>query len=342
MIKLLIRYFAGAKAKLFPKESDDYEYSALTPVDDADEDGEYSKALYKALKNKSIKNIAVTGPYGSGKSSVLRTFEKKYKSFHGFKFLNISLGAFSTNSKLDEDNKSKAGSPQNKTDESNLSNALEKSLLQQIIYKVNANKIPESRLKRINKVTFWTNLSVSAIITLSATLIYYFINPTFSFFQDAPSLFEDNKLFIKLFTFLCIIALVQAILNLIPKSTLSKLGLASAEISFNENRGDSVLNKHLDEIIYFFSKTKFNVVIIEDLDRLNEIDPSVALELFTKLREINILLNNSDQINRSLKPPINFVYALGDGVLSSTDRTKFFDFILPIIPVIRTGNHPLC
>jgi cytidylate kinase len=40
-----------------------------------------------ALLNKDIKNIAVTGPYGSGKSSVIRSFAKQYPGYH---YLNIS------------------------------------------------------------------------------------------------------------------------------------------------------------------------------------------------------------------------------------------------------------
>ena len=33
---------------------------------------------------------------------------------------------------------------------------------------------------------------------------------------------------------------------------------------------NSIFNKHLDEILYFFQMTDYNVVIIEDLDNLNK------------------------------------------------------------------------
>ena len=42
----------------------------------------------------------------------------------------------------------------------------------------------------------------------------------------------------------------------------------------------SIFNKHLDEIIYFFQRTKYDVVIIEDLDRFNTSD------IYLKLREL--------------------------------------------------------
>lgn len=48
-----------------------------------------------------------------------------------------------------------------------------------------------------------------------------------------------------------------------------------------------ILNEYLDEILYLFERKKFNVVIIEDLDRFNDIT------IFEELRELNFLINNA-------------------------------------------------
>ncbi|MHB1106886.1 MAG: YobI family P-loop NTPase, partial [Lutibacter sp.] len=72
----------------------------------------------------------------------------------------------------------------------------------------------------------------------------------------------------------------------------------------------------------------YNVVIIEYLDRFEQ------TEIFTKLREINLLINNSKSINRQ----VAFIYAVRDEMFKENDRTKFFDFIIPIIPVINYSN----
>lgn len=44
--------------------------------------------LNRALNEGEIKNIALTGPFGSGKSSILQTLRKTYKEFE---YLPISL-----------------------------------------------------------------------------------------------------------------------------------------------------------------------------------------------------------------------------------------------------------
>ncbi|MCD4729186.1 MAG: hypothetical protein K8R74_01200, partial [Bacteroidales bacterium] len=85
---------------------------------------------------------------------------------------------------------------------------------------------------------------------------------------------------------------------------------------------------HIDEILYFFEVTNYNIVIIEDLERFEQ------TEIFTKLREINLLINNS----KNIKKDVVFIYAIRDDMFQDNDRTKFFDFMIPIIPVINSSN----
>lgn len=81
-------------------------YRDLTPESDTKNSEEYIRALHWAIKNKEVKNIALSGPYGSGKSSVIKTYLEKYPKT---KYLSISLAAFSTPTKSvnGEDDKSK-------------------------------------------------------------------------------------------------------------------------------------------------------------------------------------------------------------------------------------------
>ncbi|GLK72223.1 putative membrane protein YobI [Ancylobacter dichloromethanicus] len=52
------------------------------------------------------------------------------------------------------------------------------------------------------------------------------------------------------------------------------------------------------------------------------------------LREINSLVNANAGVKRTIK----FLYALRDDVFINTDRTKFFEFVIPVIPIINTSN----
>ena len=53
-------------------------FNNLTPCDSVSLDG-YDKAFEYAFGNDEIHNIAISGPYGSGKSSVLYTLINNYK-----------------------------------------------------------------------------------------------------------------------------------------------------------------------------------------------------------------------------------------------------------------------
>ncbi|HFI0290456.1 TPA: DNA-binding protein, partial [Streptococcus suis] len=66
----------------------------------------------------------------------------------------------------------------------------------------------------------------------------------------------------------------------------------------------------------------------EDIDRFE------TNLIFEKLREINTLVNNKRKDGKKLL----FIYLIKDDMFTSQDRTKFFDFIIPIIPVITSSN----
>lgn len=117
---------------------------------------------------------------------------------------------------------------------------------------------------------------------------------------------------------------------------LNKVTIANATLEKNSGEeSSSIFDKYLDEILYFFEASKYNVVIFEDLDRFDIID------IFEKLRELNELINNSEQIDRR----VVFIYAIKDDIFGDVDsdkltkdRTKFFDFIIPVIPIINASN----
>lgn len=73
-----------------------------------------------------------------------------------------------------------------------------------------------------------------------------------------------------------------------------------AVVKADEKVDEVSLNKNMDEILYFFEETDYTLVVIEDVDRFD------TPEVYTKLREINKIINDYDAIRRR----IVFVYAL--------------------------------
>ena len=66
-------------------------YRDLTPESDTKNSEEYIRALHWAIKNKDVKNIALSGPYGSGKSSVIKTRSSQFKPFCISHFFRCSI-----------------------------------------------------------------------------------------------------------------------------------------------------------------------------------------------------------------------------------------------------------
>ncbi|RCS73546.1 YobI family P-loop NTPase [Vibrio casei] len=285
----------------------------LAPTDEADKQGIYAEAIEFAMNSPKVFNIAITGPYGSGKSSIIQSFLKRYKR----DALQISLATFISEAEIEGGNASRQ--------------EIERSILQQMLYGADANKLPLSRFKRIQSPGI-TSLFKSLFITLGMLSISYVLN----FQKDivngdyfTPFALE-NWLSLSVFSF-AIVFLWGVLHSLYVASfglSLKGISLKNVELKPANDDETSILNKHLDEIIYFFQRTNYNLVIIEDLDRFNN------AEIFVTLREINNLVN----ANSGVKQHIRFLYALRDDIFVNTERTKFFEFIIPVIPIINTSN----
>ncbi|WP_209349356.1 hypothetical protein [Pontixanthobacter sp. CEM42] len=279
----------------------------LAPIDNADLKRGYRDAMQFAMANSRIFNIALSGPYGSGKSSIISTFEKQNPKY---RFLKISLASFS------------------EADESKIETVdIERSILQQMLYGASANDLPFSRFKRI--ATPQHSLFKSLAFVFWALTSFYVINDWEWFtYLNASNHIHWGKVFVWAFVLAGTVYLVSQAYRSSFGHSLKKISLKNAEIETQELTERSVLNHHLDEIIYFFQETDYDVVVIEDLDRFE--NP----EIFVKLREINRLINGHA---RSLKPT-KFLYALRDDMFLNRNRAKFFDFIIPVIPIINSSN----
>lgn len=308
-----LRRFATLVERLSKHGEARSKFVSLAPTDEADETGVYGEAIRFAINDSKVKNIALTGPYGSGKSSIIQSFLKKRQP----KYLHISLAAFVP----DEGATSKDVTRQE----------IERSILQQMLYGADANRLPLSRFKRIQSPGPLSILKSLYMIFGAACLWFLFryresiFDGTF-FTPLAPSNWENLGLFA--FGFVFVWTVLHHFYVASYGVSLKSISLKNVEMRPNAEDQESILNRHLDEIIYFFQTTNYDLVVVEDLDRFN--DP----EIFTTLREINSLVNENAGVKRTIK----FLYALRDDMFLSTERTKFFEFIIPVIPIINSSN----
>jgi len=297
----------------------------LAPTDQADKSGVYSAALTKAISNPRAMNIALTGPYGSGKSSIIKSFLKKYDR----KALEISLAAFmpdaapSTSENSDQETKRQTLTVSRQE--------IERSILQQMLYGADANRLPLSRFKRIQSPGRWTPV-VSLFIALGLVASWQLIQKRDGIMSGTYFLPLGLENLFNLLVFALGGGFLWLLCHRIYVASfgisLKSISLKDIEISPAAVNEESILNRHLDEIIYFFQSTSYELVVIEDLDRFN--NP----EIFVTLREINSLVNKNVRVGRKVR----FLYAIRDDIFVSTDRTKFFEFIIPVIPIINSSN----
>lgn len=136
-------------------------FHKLTPKRDVDVSG-YEEALDFVFSNDDIRNIAVSGAYSSGKSSVMESYREK----HNKNFISISLAHFGAE-KTESDN-----------EKNNLEKTLEGKILNQLAQQIPAKKIPLSGLniKKSDQSKLPLALSLGCITLLICVLYMVFFD----------------------------------------------------------------------------------------------------------------------------------------------------------------------
>ena len=304
-------------------------FDKLTPISKADLDI-YNQAFDFIFKDNEIKNVAISGPYGAGKSSLLET----YKSIHGEKkFIHVSLAHFNENESIDQ-----SDTANNRDD-----TILEGKILNQLLHQISAKNIPQTNFKT---KTSLTNKEIVLATTMIATLI-----ATICFLANEGAvktymslLFKEKEFYNNLIIAINYLPLLLTIASAViviyfiylfvstqkNKKIFSKLNIHGNEIEIFSEDKDSFFDKYLNEVLYLFENVEADVIVFEDIDRFP------GNRIFERLREINMLANVHRA--KSRKKSVKFFYLIRDDIFTSKDRTKFFDYILPVIPVIDSSN----
>lgn len=311
----------------------EYHFEKLSLTEDVDI-SVYEDAINFAFANPDVKNIAISGAYGSGKSSVLASYKKKCPKK---KFLHISLAHFNPN-------KPKAVPEGNDTNNvKSATAALEGKILNQLIHQLDAKDIPQTNFRVKSTISLWSvvwnSLAITALITC---LLHMFLSEVWI---DFVSTFTESKIrtILELSTtptsflvsgcivfFICAFFINSAVKGQRHKTAIRKLSLQGNEIELFAENNDSFFDKYLNEVLYLFENADIDAIVFEDMDRY-EMDA-----IFERLREVNTLVNI--RLEQKRKRIVRFFFLLRDDIFISKDRTKFFDYIIPVVPVIDSSN----
>lgn len=298
----------------------------------------------------AAKNVALAGHYGSGKSSVLLGVQAGL-SERGIKWINLSLSSIGIDSTTRARVQADGSVPP-------LTNLIQKEIVKQLLYRKAPSAMPGSRYLRIDSFRWIPALLWSIVVGSVFVVVAILLGLVGRIEQVAPSNVvegHDWSAWVIVLAFGVFVAGTwllgqRTMQNRIKVDSVSAGGAAVA-LSKKEN---SYFDEYLDEIVYFFQRTRTSVAIFEDLDRFR--DPHI----FETLRELNVVLNNSEQIRSR---PIRFVYAVRDSIFEqlnedggmldttiddqdadarlegletspSANRTKFFDLVVPMVPFI--------
>ena len=329
------------------------ELKSLRPHHESEQHDMYVKALNQAVRQREVTNIALSGPYGVGKSSILQGFRKGPDGKYRDDTIIISLSTLGfSKPTASKSPKSSDGSVSPQT------NQIQKEIVKQLLYRRCPSTLPASRFKRIQKPDWKHLLVVSALIGFALTIIVAAIGG----FSKIPKVcdsawWEFGVKFVCLWLLLSLATwLASQYLQGAVHLDKFTAGPATLTLSGSDNgNDDSYFDRYLDEIIYFFEMSTCRIVVFEDIDRFSN------WEIFEELRELNTLLNNAEQLqdkkSKSDKNKIVFVYAIKDSIfepqtVTDTDevakgthdraiqeiqranRTKFFDVIIPVVPFV--------
>ena len=327
-------------------------FNALTPEVLEENEQIYTEALDYAFSNSSIKNIAITGIYGAGKSTVWNTYvhEKELRNI-----ITVSLGKYKNNIKDDDDRlkeasstnalnsgvdgaKNKCSNENQKAEDIGDDNRVERQLINQILSQIESKKIPLSKYGfKSNKSIFSICMESLAFLSIICSILLWIIKDNFiSFVNESYKNFNGISLM-----FICALLLFAPLfyyLYIFNRGNKFKITFKGAEANINDNNSDeSVLDRDIKELVYLLRSSDSKIVVFEDLDRYDN------ASIYTKLRELNFLLNKYVKVNDERETLIRFVYMLKDSLFYSKNRTKFFDFILPIVPVVdsKTSENAL-
>ncbi|MBX5333911.1 hypothetical protein HQO90_23200, partial [Rhodococcus fascians] len=279
------------------------ELRSLAPSYNAEYHDTYVQHLDAVVNDPRNKNVALTGRYGTGKSSVLDRFEE----LHGSKVLRISITTLGPD-----------------RDGEGLTNRIQKELVKQLIYRTKPSELRSSRFARTDSITARKAClqGASAVAVLGLFLALGGWLPPVATFPDdlTKSLSSVGQVLLFVLEWGLFYAAAAAIASWVRMALESRivtsLSTAGASITLGE-RDDTYFDTYLDELVTYFDRAGEDYVILEDLDRFD--DPAI----FDSLRELNSIVNSSPRRNEAAQGrQLCFIYAIKDSLFERLSQPE--------------------
>ena len=285
----------------------------LGPRDDVKINSVQESMINAALYKKSTAiNIAIMGPLGSGKSSLIRTFAKQNPDYT---FAYVSLADFETSHDPNDQ-------PLSLFD-------IERKIVHQVAtipvedekLKWSSTSFPSEKQRHNSRA-----LSFAMMVYITVAAILFACLAALNTAINAVSPYIVWRL-LGILLFLLVVITVWAAVTGFPP-VFKKISFSGVKAEFNSSSDEeSFFDKNLLMVFEVFNKRKENIFVFEDLDRLKND------EILVHLRELSLLLSN-----RFPSRHFKFVYCLADSIIKGEGRTKFFDVIVPVIPYSDVHN----
>lgn len=316
-----------------------WDLTALTPEFIESEHSQYAAAIANNLKKDDVLNIALSGNYGVGKSSILG----RVADDHDGRVVELSLSTLSPidSSKVDDSVPAQARTPTNR---------IQQEIVKQLLYREEPKSARASRFRRIERFSRGREIALALMGGVIVSLAFMILGWAGTIERTLLPLLELGLWVYPIIAFLAAGAIVATRALLHGRIHIRQFSAGPAAVTLDE-KSVSYFDQYLDEIVYFFETSKRDIVIFEDIDRFND------SHIFETLRSLNALLNASPQI----KQPIRFIYAIKDSIFDRVsleheqrkidvalveitdpaqaeivraNRTKFFDLVIPVVPFI--------
>lgn len=257
---------------------------SLSATYESNNEDEYDEIINNCLKEKRVnsdrkiqeefkecrnRNIAITGEYGCGKTSIINTFFAKHNEY---KHINVSMGVYTSKKDSGDNN-------------------VYTYILKQILYYVRPYWLPFSKYSRKDYSTWY----------------YYVVNLLFSLsLVNLILIFSDvikiNSNLIKIL--IVSLSMIILLMYCLSKFNIKKISLDKANVEFS-NKEIKLLNDNIEELIDFFLSTKYTIVVFEDLDRnenyleiirtLTQINYTINNSIHNKNKTIQFIYSISDK-----------------------------------------------